>query len=51
MSKDYYEEKIALLEDFQIPITATIEAHLKQCQNEVQMDNYCHSIIVAWLSK
>lgn len=51
MSKDYYEEKIALLKDFQIPITATIEANLKRCQNEVQMDNYCHSIIVAWLSK
>lgn len=51
MSKDYYEEKIALLKDFQIPITATIESNLKRCQNEVQMDNYCHSIIVAWLSK
>lgn len=49
--EEYYEEKIQLLKDFAIPITATIEAHLKRCENEIQMDNYCHDMIVAWLFK
>lgn len=49
--KPYYKEKIQLLKDFAIPITATIEAHLKRCENEIQMDNYCHDLIVQQLYK
>lgn len=49
--ESYYKEKLQLLKDFAIPITATIEANLKRCKNEVQMDNYCHSIIIEWLNK
>ena len=49
--EEYYEEKLQLLKDFAIHITATIEAHLKRCKNEIQMDNYCHDIIVHHLNK
>lgn len=49
--KPYYKEKIQLLKDFTVPITATIEAHLKRCKNEIQMDNYCHDLIVQQLDK
>lgn len=49
--ENYYEEKLQLLNDFAIPITATIEAHLKRCTNEIQMDNYCHDLIVQQLYK
>ena len=49
--ESYYAEKIQLLKDFAIPITATIEAHLKRCENEIQMDNYCHDLIVQQLYK
>ena len=49
--EEYYEEKLQLLKDFAIHITATIEAHLKWCKNEIQMDNYCHDIIVHHLDK
>lgn len=49
--KSYYKEKLQLLKDFAIPITATIEANLKRCKNEIQMDNYCHSLIVHHLDK
>lgn len=49
--KSYYKEKLQLLKDFAIPITATIEANLKSCKSEIQMDNYCHSLIVEWLNK
>jgi hypothetical protein len=49
--EDYYEEKIQLLEDFEIPITTTIEAKMKRCTNEIQMDNVCHSLIANWLDK
>ena len=49
--EEYYEEKLQLLKDFAIHITATIEAHLKRCKNEIQMDNYCHDIIVHYLDK
>lgn len=49
--ESYYAEKIQLLKDFAIPIIATIEAHLKRCENEIQMDNYCHDLIVQQLYK
>ena len=49
--KSYYEEKLQLLKDFAIPITATIEANLKRCKSEIQMDNYCHDLIVKHLNK
>ena len=49
--EEYYEEKLQLLKDFAIPITATIETNLKRCKNEIQMDNYCHDIIVHHLDK
>ena len=49
--EEYYEEKLQLLKDFAIHITATIEAHLMRCKNEIQMDNYCHDIIVHHLDK
>ena len=49
--KSYYKEKLQLLQDFAIPITAQIKAHLKQCTSEIAMDNYCHSLITDWLSR
>lgn len=49
--EDYYEEKLQLLKDFAIHITATIEANLKRCTSEIQMDNYCHDLIVKHLNK
>lgn len=49
--KAYYREKIRLLAAFGISITERIEKHLKSCTNEIQMDNYCHSLIANWLDK
>lgn len=49
--KSYYKEKLQLLKDFAIPITAIIEANLKRCKSEIQMDNYCHDLIVKHLNK
>ena len=49
--KAYYKEKLKLLEDFAIHMTAQIESHLKQCTSKIQMDNYCHSLIANWLDK
>lgn len=51
MDKSYYKEKLQLLKDFSIPITATIEAHLLRCTSEIQMDNYCHDLIIHHLDK
>lgn len=43
--------KQELLRDFGIPESTIEEIPWKKFQNEIQMENYCHTVIDRWLSR